>query len=155
MILFATNTSTREASRIPYEIEKMLFKSNYTPKPISKNEIVQLLMFAENYSGDMKNLGKALQSNFGDTLKTPVPLNRLSGVYLREKQIDKAIAIGKLNIELFPNDGNIWDTMGDIYFNAKQNDKAIESYEKALKLKPEESDCFWCENSQNQLKILK
>ena len=155
LILFATNTSTREASIIPYEIEKMLFEPYYTPKPISKNEITKLLIFIENYSGDIKNLDKALQSNFEDLLKTPVPLNRLSGIYLREKLFDKAIAIGKVNIELFPKDGNIWDTMGDIYFNAKQNDKAIECYKKALKLKPEEGDCFWCENSKDKLKILK
>jgi len=45
--------------------------------------------------------------------------------------------------------------MGDIYFNAKQNDKAIESYQRALELRPEEGDCFWCGNSQGKLKVLK
>ena len=133
----------------------MLFDSSYIAQPMPKSEVVQLLMFTENYSGDIKNLDKALKSSFEDLLKTPVPLNRLSGVYMREKRLDKAIYIAKLNTELFPDDGNIWDTMGDIYFNAKQNDKAIESYQKAMELKPEEGDCFWCENSQDKLEILK
>lgn len=155
LILFATNTSTREASRIPYEVEKMLFDSNYIAKPMSKSEIVELLTFTENYSGDIENLGRALKSNFKDLLKTPAPLNRLSAIYMREKQLDKAIYIGKLNTELFPDDGNIWDTMGDIYFNAKQDDKAIKSYQKAIELKPKEGDCFWCKNSHDKLEKLK
>ena len=155
LILFATNTSTREASRIPYELEKMLFDSSYIAQPMPKSEFVQLLMFTENYSGDIKNLGKALKSNFEELLKTPVSLNRLSGVYMREKRLNKAIYTAKLNTELFPDDGKIWDTMGDIYFNAKQNDKAIESYQRALELRPDEGDCFWCENSQGKLKILR
>lgn len=155
LILFATNASIREASRIPYELEKMLFDSSYIAQPMPKSEVFQVLMFTGNYSGDIKNLGKALKSNFEELLKTPVSLNRLSGVYMREKRLNKAIYIAKLHTELFPDDGNIWDTMGDIYFNAKQNDKAIESYQRALELRPDEGDCFWCENSQGKLKILR
>lgn len=45
--------------------------------------------------------------------------------------------------------------MGDIYFNAKQDDKAIKSYQKAIELKPEEGDCFWCKNSHDKLEKLK
>ena len=155
LILFATNTFTRESSRIPYELEKMLFDSNYIAQPISKSEVSQLLAFTENYSDAMGNLDKALKSNFSKLLKTPITLNRLSGVYMREKQFDKATTIAKLNVELFPNDGNLWDTLGDIYFSAKQSDKAKKSYKKALELKPEEGDCYWCENSRDKLKILK
>ena len=36
-------------------------------------------------------------------------LNRLSGIYLRVDEIDKAIVITELNTQLFPDDGNIWE----------------------------------------------
>ncbi|MDA0864428.1 MAG: tetratricopeptide repeat protein [Bacteroidetes bacterium] len=84
-------------------------------------------------------------------LDEPVYLNRLSGIYLRGDEIEKAIVITELNSRLFPDNGNIWDTMGDVYFAAKQNEKAKDSYKKALKFKPENDDCFWCDNSTAQL----
>ena len=88
-------------------------------------------------------------------MNNPAYLNRLSGVYLRANKINYAIVITELNTELFPHDGNVWDTMGDVYLAAKQNEKAIISYKKALELKPKDDDCFWCENSLEQLGKLK
>lgn len=155
LILFSTNSSTRESSRIPFELEKMLFDENYKAKPISKSKVSELLKFSENYSGDLSFLGKELKQEFGEKLNNPAYLNRLSGVYLRANKINYAIVITELNTQLFPHDGNIWDTMGDVYLAAKQNEKAIYSYKKALELKPKDDDCFWCENSLEQLGKLK
>lgn len=154
LILFSTNSSTREISRIPYEIEKMLFDDHYKGTAISANSISELLTFIESYSRDAKILSKELKSKFGKKIKSPDNLNRLAGIYLRENNIEKALIISKLNIQLFPDDGNIWDTMGDVFLANNQNEKAIESYKKALEHKPKGEDCFWCENSQDQLEKL-
>ncbi|CAM4153182.1 MULTISPECIES: serine hydrolase [Flavobacterium] len=155
LILFSTNSSTRESSKIPFELEKMLFNKNYKAKAISKSNVSELLKFSENYSGDLIFLGKELKQEFEEKLNNPAYLNRLSGVYLRANKINYAIVITELNTELFPLDGNVWDTMGDVYLAAKQNEKAINSYKKALELKPKDDDCFWCENSLEQLEKLK
>lgn len=154
LILFATNTYTREASVIPYQLEKMLFDSSYTPKPISRSNITNLLTFTENYVGDDNQFGEVLRLEYQDRLNSPVPLNRLSGIYMREEKVDKALVIAKINTQLFPEDGNIWDTMGDIYYINNLKQKAVDSYKKALELKPVTDDCFWCENSENRLKQL-
>lgn len=154
VILFSTNSSTREASRIPFELEKMLFDEKYKAEPISKNIVSELLEFSENYAGDLNSFGEELKQEFGEKLNNPAYLNRLSGIYLRNNKIEYAIIIAELNTQLFPNDGNVWDTMGDVYLAAKQNEKAIYSYKKALELKPENDDCFWCDNSTSQLKSL-
>lgn len=151
LILFVTNTSTRETARISYELEKMLFDVNYSAEPILKNNVSQLLTFTENYSGDPGLLGEKLLSKHLNLLNNPIVLNKLSGIYLREKQINKALEIATINTQLFPTDGNIWDTMGDIYLENNQKQKAKESYKKALELKPESEDCYWCENSRKQL----
>jgi CubicO group peptidase (beta-lactamase class C family) len=155
LILFATNTSTRDISRIPYEIEKMLFDTNYITKPILKNSVSELLEFTESYSGDAKMLSKELKSKYEKLISTPSNLNRLTGIYLREKNIEKALIISELNTQLFPVDGNVWDTMGDVYLANGQNIKAKKSYEKALDFKPKDDECFWCENSFEQLEKLK
>ena len=154
LILFSTNSSTRESSRMPFELEKMLFDEHYKAEPISKSMVSELLEFSENYTGDLKFLGEELRREFGETLNNPSYLNRLSGIYLRNNNINHAVSITELNTQLFPDDGNIWDTMGDVYLAAKQNEKAIMSYKKALELKPVSGACFWCDNSISQLKIL-
>ena len=132
----------------------MLFDESYKAEPISKNKVTELLTFTESYTGNVQDLGKELKQKFEAMLDDPVYLNRLSGIYLRGDEIEKAIVITELNTHIFPDDGNIWDTMGDVYFAAKQNEKAIDSYKKALELKPENDDCYWCDNSSAQLKNL-
>ncbi|MEH6535921.1 MAG: serine hydrolase [Psychroserpens sp.] len=154
LILFSTNSSTRESMRISFEVEKMLFDESYKPEPISKNKVTELLTFTESYTGNVKDLGGELKRKFEAMLDGPVYLNRLSGIYLRGDKIEKAIVIAELNTQLFPDNGNIWDTMGDVYFAAKQNEKAKDSYKNALKFKPKNDDCYWCDNSTSQLKTL-
>jgi len=154
LILFATNSSSREISLIPYRIKKMLFNPDYNPVPVSNNEITKLLDYIENYDDNIEKLGEELHATFGKTINDPVILNRLSGIYMREQQLEKSICLAELNTNLFPNDGNIWDTMGDIYYQAKQFANARESYKKAIELKPLEGDCFWCENSYLKLNKL-
>ena len=151
LILFSTNSSTRESMRISFEVEKMLFNENYKAEPFSKNKVTELLTFTENYSGNVRDLGKELKQKFEGILDDPVYLNRLSGIYLRGHDVEKAVVITELNTQMFPDNGNIWDTMGDVYFAAKQNEKAKDSYKKALEFKPENDDCFWCDNSTAQL----
>ncbi len=154
LILFSTNSASRESMSVPSELEKLLFDKDYEAVPISKNKLSEVLTFTENYTGDVKFLGKEIKQNFEILLDEPNYLNRICGVYLRANKIDKAIAIAVLNTQLFPDDGNIWDTMGDVYSAADQQDKAIASYRKALEFKPEDADCFWCGNSSLRIKEL-
>ncbi|MDC3333645.1 serine hydrolase [Candidatus Marinimicrobia bacterium] len=154
LILFSTNSSTRESTRISFELEKLLFNDNYKAEPISKSVVSELLQFSENYAGDLNFLDEELKQEFREKLNNPAYLNRLSGIYLRNNKINYAIVITELNTQLFPDDGNVWDTLGDVYLATKQNEKAIYSYKRALELKPENDDCFWCDNSTSQLKKL-
>ena len=76
-------------------------------------------------------------------------------IRLKDKEYDKALSFTELNNKLYPNEGVIWDTMGEIYFETNQRDKAIHCFNKALELKSEDSFCFWCEHSSKQLEKLK
>jgi hypothetical protein len=109
--LFSSNSSTQEFSRISFELEKILFDENYKAKSISKNNVSDLLIRYENYAGGVKYLGKELKKKFREKL------NNL--VCLRGNKIDYAIVITELNTQLFPDDGNLWDTIGDVYFAIK------------------------------------
>jgi cytochrome c-type biogenesis protein CcmH/NrfG len=60
----------------------------------------------------------------------------------------------KLNTQLFPNDGNLWDSLGEAYLKYNQNQNAITAFTKALQL-GEEDNCHWCNNAKAKLKALK
>jgi tetratricopeptide (TPR) repeat protein len=47
----------------------------------------------------------------------------------------RAYAAFKLNIKNYPDNANVYDSMGDYYDNQKNKAKAIEYYTKALKIK--------------------
>ena len=154
LILLATNAFTRSVGRMTKEIEKMLFDKNYVAKPIEKNIVSMLYEYTENYTGDVEELSGALKQNFRNEIDSPSWLNRLGGIYLRKQNYKKAIPIFQLNTELFPDDGNIWDSMGEAYLAVNRKEEAKKSFQKALNLKPKEDDCFWCENSLKRLKAL-
>jgi hypothetical protein len=44
--------------------------------------------------------------------------------------------------------------MGCVYFGTEQRELALQSYKKALEYAPENDECFWCDNSSAQLKLL-
>ena len=96
------------------------------------------------------NAYKALQQK--DSLDPTIQewdLNRTGYKYLKANEFEKAKAIFKINIALYPEKSNVYDSMGDAF--KKENDtlKAIEYYEKSIAINPENR------NSVKNLKKLK
>jgi tetratricopeptide (TPR) repeat protein len=76
-------------------------------------------------------------------------LNYIGYVFLRQKKIEHAIAIFETNVKLYPDDANVYDSLGEAYMMAGQIDLAIKSYEKSLRLNPKNT------NAVEQLKKLR
>ena len=49
---------------------------------------------------------------------------------------DDALRLAKKAVELAPKDGNIWDTLGDVYFRRGEYKEAINAESKAIELEP-------------------
>ncbi len=62
-------------------------------------------------------------------------VNGLGYYMLRQKHFIKAEALFKLNISNYPESANCYDGLGDLYLGIGDKAKAIESFEKTLKLK--------------------
>ncbi|MBT5289596.1 MAG: hypothetical protein HOL35_05420 [Flavobacterium sp.] len=64
-------------------------------------------------------------------------LNRTGYKYLNANEFEKAKAIFKINIALYPEKSNVYNSMADAF--KKENDtlKAIEYYEKSIAINPE------------------
>jgi serine-type D-Ala-D-Ala carboxypeptidase/endopeptidase len=63
------------------------------------------------------------------------PLNTLGYSYL-EKDVKTALAIFKLNVEMYPNSSNVYDSYGEALMKDGQKELAIESYKKSVELNP-------------------
>ena len=75
-------------------------------------------------------------------------LNDLGYTLLREKRMIEAIAVFKLNTELYPQSSNVYDSLGEAYMANGDKEQAATSYKKALELDPKN------ENAANVLKKL-
>lgn len=85
------------------------------------------------FSDAIKYYSKAIEI---DLLYKPA-YNSLAYAYAKLKNYERAIwAINKY-IELAPREANPYDTRGDIYFEFGYPEMAIESYQMALKIKPD------------------
>ncbi|NJB72591.1 pimeloyl-ACP methyl ester carboxylesterase [Saonia flava] len=64
-------------------------------------------------------------------------LNEWGYSFLRNEELDKALEILKLNIMLFPESWNAYDSYGEALSIANKKAEAIEMYEKSIELNPE------------------
>ena len=63
-------------------------------------------------------------------------LNSLGYHYLGIGEIEKAIAIFKLNVEAYPRAANTYDSLGEAFMKNGDTELAIENYKKSLELNP-------------------
>jgi len=71
--------------------------------------------------------------------------NRLGYRYLGEEKYEEAIAVFALNVDMYPESWNVYDSLGEAYMKSGKHDLAVQNYEKSLELNPEN------ENGQRML----
>lgn len=76
-------------------------------------------------------------------------INVMGYALLREGKHEQAIEIFALNVRLFPEAFNTYDSLGEAYMESGRTQQAIENYEKALDLNPDS------ENAKRMLKRLR
>jgi tetratricopeptide (TPR) repeat protein len=64
-------------------------------------------------------------------------INKAGYDLLNEKDLKSAIYVFDLNTKLYPKSANSWDSLAEAYWHAKQKEKALELYQKAVQLDPE------------------
>jgi CubicO group peptidase (beta-lactamase class C family) len=64
-------------------------------------------------------------------------LNRLGYMLLQAKRVKDAVEIFKLNVEMFPQGFNTYDSLGEAYEADGNRELAIQNYKKSLELNPQ------------------
>lgn len=94
------------------------------------------LLLAGKISEAIDAYRKIKQSQPGNVSVDENRLNNFGYVLMRQKKLQEAIAIFKLNVEFYPASWNVYDSLGEAHMNNGDKDLAIENYKKSLELNP-------------------
>jgi Flp pilus assembly protein TadD len=64
-------------------------------------------------------------------------LNSLAYQVMRMGDVGGAVEIFKLNVEQYPQDWNVYDSLGEAYLKLGNKAEAIKNYQKSLDLNPQ------------------
>jgi tetratricopeptide (TPR) repeat protein len=112
-------------------------------------KVVDVMVYKLNKAGNIVSVQNILPNNAVlDQVNTGAEfeLNNAGYALLGQEKFDDAIEVFKLNVKLYPKSGNVYDSLGEAYLLAGNKDKAIENYEKSVKLDP---------NNTNGIEVLK
>jgi CubicO group peptidase (beta-lactamase class C family) len=135
-IVFATNANSEKVEYVAYTVAKMVLDEAYIPMPIENNVYGSAVEYMNNNRSDKtEELISLLKEKYPDKFTGSKLLNSIGNVLLMINQHkDWAVSLFKKNVELYPNDGNLWDSLGDGYSANNQKEEAILSYKKAIEL---------------------
>ncbi|MCO4822168.1 MAG: beta-lactamase family protein [Flavobacteriaceae bacterium] len=135
-IVYATNANSSKVEDIAYVVAKIILNETYVPEPIKNNVYSFAMDYIKQHSTDKSNeLLNLLQENYADDFSNAGLLNTLGNLLLRfNENLDWALELFKMNVQLYPEDGNLWDSLGDGYKANNLKEDAIKSYQKAIEL---------------------
>jgi tetratricopeptide (TPR) repeat protein len=67
-------------------------------------------------------------------------LNGVGYYFLGQQSVPEAIEVFKLNVELFPESANVYDSLAEAYMKNGDKEEAIANYERSLELNPENTN---------------
>ena len=135
-ITYATNANSAKVEYLAYEVAKILFDANYQPEPIIDNVYSYTINFMRaNSPTNSEALVDVLKSQYAEEFESRGLFNILGNVLLDMEELPEwSLELFKLNVDRFPNDGNLWDSLAYGYLANGQEAKAIECLQKAISL---------------------
>jgi CubicO group peptidase (beta-lactamase class C family) len=136
-ITYATNANSAKVKGIAYVVAKIILDESYVPEPIKNNVYSFTMDYIKQHSTDKsKELLTLLQENYADDITDSRLLNSFGNLLIGRlnKNLDWALELFKINVQQYPEDGNLWDSLGDGYKVNNLKDDAIKSYQKAIEL---------------------
>lgn len=116
------------------DLLKIVLKKEYIPNYRSYTLIQQWMKDGLLRDENVNARGLAFQLK--PVVLSESELNSCGYVLLAQQSIKEAIAVFRVNINLFPQSANCFDSLGEAYTIAGSKDKAIQAYEYAAQLDP-------------------
>lgn len=91
----------------------------------------------EGGAASVRSAYQDLRSVLADDAFEEAILNRIGYQLLHREVPDAAVEVFQINVELYPQSWNVWDSLGEGLMESGRNDKAIEAYQKSLEVNPD------------------
>lgn len=136
--IYLTNQGSRIAmNELTKSIDYILEESKYQKPQIPITNVILTQLKTKGVTDLASNVKNKITNNEGEFSIEENAILRLAYSFLRKDKVDIAIEIFKLNVELYPNSYNAFDSLAEGYFSNKQFELSKENYEKSLELNPE------------------
>lgn len=130
----------RPKETLERDIFNIVNKGKYTSNYMAANYIDYLLNSKPIDS--LKLDETVLISRLAEFVKGSRELNTYGYSLLRSNQLEKALYIFDINTKIFPYKYNVYDSLGEAYFETGNNNEALKNYYKVLSLKPDDKNAI-------------
>ncbi len=135
LIVLLNNTGGAELQEMARGISGILYDKPYaSPRRSLASELGRLIR--EQGAERTAALFAELRQKPEEYSLREADINRLGYQLLQEGKTKAAIEVFKVNVEAFPRSWNVYDSLGEAYMKDGQSARAIENYEKSVKLNP-------------------
>jgi CubicO group peptidase (beta-lactamase class C family) len=136
LIILLNNTGGTKLGEMFQKIAGILFGKPYKPPVRDIAEMLFTTVTEKDVQAAIKQYRdlKATQKDAYDFSEGQ--LNGLGYQLLQMKRVKDAIEIFKLNVEMFPQGFNTYDSLGEAYMENGDKQLAIQNYKKSLELNP-------------------
>lgn len=105
-------------------------------KPLGLADVLADTIDTEGLEAAHKRFASLRAENFGSAYVSESQLNGLGYRYLGKDKLPEALAVLQWAVVLFPDSGNVYDSLGEVQRKAGDREAALKSYEKSLALDP-------------------
>ena len=116
------------------DLLKIFSKAEYKPNYVGYPQLIEWLN--SGLLADQNISARGLAMQLRNKVANESELNSCGYVLLAQKKFIEAIAVFRINANLFPLSANCFDSLGEAYSKAEFRDKAIQSFETAFQLDP-------------------
>jgi CubicO group peptidase (beta-lactamase class C family) len=134
-VIIVLSNYTGGASHVANTLELIIFGKEYREPQRSVTEFLYQYITKEGGDYVLKNAEELLREN-GYIVTSSGPLNMLGYELLGDDKTEMAIAVFKINIQLFPDEANPYDSLGDAYLKNGEKEEAKKCFKKAIQIDP-------------------
>ncbi|MCK5588523.1 MAG: serine hydrolase, partial [Candidatus Lokiarchaeota archaeon] len=115
----------------------------FTSKRLPGDYKIPLELLLEGKIKDaMEEYQKIKATNPDDPYISEGRFNMLGYSFIYQGKLQQAITVFKINVDLYPESWNVYDSLGEVYMLNGDTEVAIKNYEKSLELNPSSAEAI-------------
>jgi len=126
------------SKNVTHYIEDILYNEKYKLPKARLNHFIYNNMDKIESLGSLQVILDFIQNDY--SINHPQYLNSIAYEFMHEGKGSFAIKLFNLNVYLFPDEANVYDSLAEAYADNKEYDLALKNYEKSVEVARKNSD---------------